>query len=151
MFFLYIIVFFFSITYPIAYSNYSQNNLCLFSPIQLLVWGDECCLFLGYNLSLLVLQCIDLYKLKIYSYKCIYNAGQVNYGFILFMWDLLSTNPKDVWTKDTCFYFCSYDLLGLEGLAQSLCIFIGKDDVPNYKFLDLPINFMLNMHVKTTV
>ena len=75
----------------------------------------------------------------------------MNYGFILFMWDLLSTNPKNVCTKDTCFYFCSYDLLGLEGLAQDLCIFIGKDDVPNYKFLDLPINSMLKMHVKPEV
>ena len=75
----------------------------------------------------------------------------MNYGFILFMWDLLSTNPKNVWTKDACFYFCSYDILGLKGLAQYLCIFIGKDGIPNYKFFDLPINYMLKMHVNPEV
>ena len=67
------------------------------------------------------------------------------------MCDLLRTNPKNVLTKDTCLCFCGYDLLGLEGVAQDLCIFIGKDDYPNYKFLDLPINSMLNMHVNPKV
>ena len=71
--------------------------------------------------------------------------------FILFIWDLLSTNTKNVCTKATCLCFCSYVLLGLEGLAQTLCIFIGKYGVPNYKFLDLPINSMLNMHVNPEV
>ena len=51
--------------------------------------------------------------------------------FILFIWDLLSTNTKNVWTKDTCLCFWSYDILGIEGLAQDLCICIGKDGVPN--------------------
>jgi len=41
-----------------------------------------------------------------------------------------------------------YDLLCLEGLAQALRIFIGKDEVPHYKVLDLPVNSMLKMHVK---
>lgn len=41
-----------------------------------------------------------------------------------------------------------YDLLCLEGLAQALRIFLGKDEVPNYKVLDLPVNSMLKMHVK---
>ena len=71
--------------------------------------------------------------------------------FIVFMWDLLSTNPKNVLTKDTCLCFCSYDLLGLKGLAQALCIFIGKYDTPNYKFFDLLINSMLKMHVNPKV
>ena len=71
--------------------------------------------------------------------------------FILFIWDLLSTNTKNVCTKATCLCFYSYDLLGIEGLAQDLCIFIGKDDIPNYKFLDLPINSMLKVHLKPEV
>lgn len=41
-----------------------------------------------------------------------------------------------------------YDLLCLEGLAQALRIFIGKDEVPDYKVLDLPVSSMLKMHVK---
>ena len=67
------------------------------------------------------------------------------------MWDLLSTNIKKFSTKDTCLCFCSYDLIGLEGLSQALCIFIGKDGVPNYKFLHLPINSILKMHVNLEV
>lgn len=41
-----------------------------------------------------------------------------------------------------------YDLLCLEGLAQALRIFIGKDEVPDYKVRDLPVSSMLKMHVK---
>lgn len=41
-----------------------------------------------------------------------------------------------------------YDLLCLEGLAQALRIFIGKDGVPDYKVRDLPVSSMLKMHVK---
>ncbi|XP_057821359.2 phenylalanine--tRNA ligase beta subunit, cytoplasmic isoform X1 [Cryptomeria japonica] len=41
-----------------------------------------------------------------------------------------------------------YDLLCLEGLAQALRIFIGKEKVPNYKVMDIPVNSMLKMHVK---
>ena len=66
--------------------------------------------------------------------------------FILFMWDLLSTNTNNVWTKDTCLCFCIYDLIGLKGLAQDLCIVIGKYGVPNYKMFDLPINSTLKMN-----
>lgn len=41
-----------------------------------------------------------------------------------------------------------YDLLCLEGLAQALRIFIGKDEVPDYKVRDLPVSSMPKMHVK---
>lgn len=41
-----------------------------------------------------------------------------------------------------------YDLLCLEGLAQALRIFIGKDEVPDYKVRDLPVSSMLKMLVK---
>ncbi|XP_043699622.1 phenylalanine--tRNA ligase beta subunit, cytoplasmic isoform X1 [Telopea speciosissima] len=41
-----------------------------------------------------------------------------------------------------------YDLLCLEGLVQSLRIFIGLDQIPNYKLANLPSGSMLKMHVK---
>eukprot|EP01018_Ginkgo_biloba_P034120 Gb_05062 [translate_table: standard] len=41
-----------------------------------------------------------------------------------------------------------YDLLCLEGLAQALRIFTDKEEVPNYRVLDMPVDCMLKMHVK---
>eukprot|EP00252_Welwitschia_mirabilis_P019812 TRINITY_DN4694_c0_g2_i1.p1 TRINITY_DN4694_c0_g2~~TRINITY_DN4694_c0_g2_i1.p1 ORF type:complete len:591 (+),score=130.08 TRINITY_DN4694_c0_g2_i1:313-2085(+) len=41
-----------------------------------------------------------------------------------------------------------YDLLCLEGLAQALRIFLGKDDIPAFKVRELTDGSMLKMHVK---
>ncbi|CAH1419741.1 unnamed protein product [Lactuca virosa] len=41
-----------------------------------------------------------------------------------------------------------YDLLCLEGLVQSLRIFLGLDSVPNYTLADISQQSMLKMHVK---
>ncbi|KAI3736793.1 hypothetical protein L2E82_26780 [Cichorium intybus] len=41
-----------------------------------------------------------------------------------------------------------YDLLCLEGLVQSLRIFLGVDSVPNYTVADISKQSMLKMHVK---
>ncbi|XP_020276818.1 phenylalanine--tRNA ligase beta subunit, cytoplasmic [Asparagus officinalis] len=41
-----------------------------------------------------------------------------------------------------------YDLLCLEGIARALRIFIGKEKIPVYRCVDIPIESMLKMHVK---
>lgn len=47
--------------------------------------------------------------------------------------------------------FCRYDLLCLEGLAQALRIFVGKDDTPHYTVVSVPTSSMIKMHVKPGV
>ncbi|XP_047325904.1 phenylalanine--tRNA ligase beta subunit, cytoplasmic [Impatiens glandulifera] len=42
-----------------------------------------------------------------------------------------------------------YDLLCLEGLAQSLRIFLGFDQIPTYKLANISVESMLKMHVKS--
>ncbi|KAF7838580.1 phenylalanine--tRNA ligase beta subunit, cytoplasmic [Senna tora] len=41
-----------------------------------------------------------------------------------------------------------YDLLCLEGLAQALRVFCGKQDIPTYRLSDISKDAMLKMHVK---
>jgi len=44
-----------------------------------------------------------------------------------------------------------YDLLCLEGLAQALCIFEERQDIPTYAVANMSRESMLKMHVKPEV
>lgn len=50
-----------------------------------------------------------------------------------------------------CSLECRYDLLCLEGLAQSLRIFIGLDPIPVYAVANISKESMLKLHVKPEV
>jgi phenylalanyl-tRNA synthetase beta chain len=44
-----------------------------------------------------------------------------------------------------------YDLLCLEGIAQALRIFDGKQEIPTYKVANISRESMIKMHVKPEV
>ena len=46
---------------------------------------------------------------------------------------------------------CRYDLLCLEGIAQSLRVFNGQEDIPTYKLANISKESMIKMHVKPEV